>query len=186
MVWQDMSVCAKCHAKLNAAEKYRESLATEGEILSDDDEDATLMNALEEAAHQEGKRIIPSSVVGAAPVDQPEKPIELSYDPRDDTFTGTKSKLVNLAVRAVQELGWKLENANESVGFVTFETGVSLGSWSGVLCSVTVQELSENRFRLKGTAKQNVRGGQFLAINLFGEAQNKVNKVILKMRELLS
>jgi hypothetical protein len=35
-----------------------------------------------------------------------------------------------------------------------------------------------------GTAKQNVRGGQIAAFDLFGEAQGKVNAVVRKMREL--
>jgi hypothetical protein len=92
--------------------------------------------------------------------------------------------LVKLAMRAVQELGWKLENANESLGMVTFETGISWGSWSGVSCSLSIDEVSENQFRVTGTGKQNVRGGQLLALNIGGEAKGRAQKAIKKMKEL--
>jgi hypothetical protein len=98
--------------------------------------------------------------------------------------SGTMPLLVKLAMRAVQDLGWKLENANEHLGLVTFETGMSWGSWSGISCSLNIEEVSTNQFRVTGTAKQNVRGGQFLAINFGGEAQSKVRKAIDKMQEL--
>jgi hypothetical protein len=93
-------------------------------------------------------------------------------------------QIVKLAMRAVQELGWKLENANEALGLVTFETGISWGSWSGVSCSLNIEGVGENRFRVAGTGKQNVRGGQILAPNLFGEAQGRASRAINKMKEL--
>jgi hypothetical protein len=93
-------------------------------------------------------------------------------------------QIVKLAMRAVQELGWKLENANEALGLVTFETGITWGSWSGVSCSLNIEGVGENRFRVTGTGKQNVRGGQVLAVNLFGEAQGRASKAINKMKEL--
>jgi hypothetical protein len=92
--------------------------------------------------------------------------------------------MVKLAMRAVQELGWKLDNANETLGVVTFETGMTWGSWSGVSCSLNIEEISANRFRVTGTGKQNVRGGQLLALNIGGEAQKKAAKAIGKMAEL--
>jgi len=110
--------------------------------------------------------------------------VPLKYDQASDTFTGTMSQMVKLAMRAVQELGWKLDNANESLGLVTFETGMSWGSWSGISCSLNIEEAGENRFRVTGTGKQNVRGGQFVAPNFFGEAQGRAAKAINKMKEL--
>ena len=92
--------------------------------------------------------------------------------------------VVKLAMRAVQDLGWKLDQANESLGMVTFQTGVSWGSWSGVSCSLNIEEVSQNTFRVKGTGKQNVRGGQLVAFNIGGEAQGKARKVIEKMQQL--
>lgn len=113
----------------------------------------------------------------------PPAPAKVKYNPSGDTFTGTTTLLVKLAMRAIQELGWKLENANENLGLVTFETGISWGSWSGVSCSLNIEEVSPNTFRVKGTAKQNVRGGALFSIDLGGEAQSKARKAIDKMKE---
>jgi hypothetical protein len=60
---------------------------------------------------------------------------------------------------------------------------VSWGSWSGVSCSLTIEEISPNTFRVLGTGKQNLRGGQLLAID-FGEAKGRAAKAIEKMKEL--
>ena len=107
------------------------------------------------------------------------------YNTRTGLFTGTTLLLVKLAVRAIQELGWKVENANESVGIVTFETGMTWGwgSYSGVSCSLSIQELTPNTFRIVGTGKQNVRGAQLMAFD-FGEAKKLANKAIAKMAQL--
>jgi hypothetical protein len=119
-----------------------------------------------------------------APMTRERAPTRATYNPGDDTFTGTMALVVKLAMSAVQELGWKLDNANENLGLVTFETGISLGSWGGVSCSLNITETSPNQFRVTGTGKQNLRGGQFIAINFGGEAQGKAQKAIDKMREL--
>jgi hypothetical protein len=93
-------------------------------------------------------------------------------------------QVAKLAMRAVQELGWKLDNVNETLGLVTFQTGMTWGSWSGVSGSLSIEEVGEYQFRVGGTGKQNVRGGQILALNLFGEAEGKITQVLNKMREL--
>ena len=92
--------------------------------------------------------------------------------------------MVKLAVKAVQTVGYKLESVNETVGLVTFETGMSWGSWSGVSGSLTIEETGSDLFRVSGTGKQNVRGGQSVALDLFGESRGRINKVITKMKEL--
>jgi hypothetical protein len=81
-------------------------------------------------------------------------------------------------------LGWKLDAANETLGIVTFQTGISWGSWNGVSCSLNIEEVSPSRFRVTGTGKQNLRGGQIIALNIGGEAQSKARKAIDKMRQL--
>ena len=108
----------------------------------------------------------------------------LDYNSDTDTFSGTMVEIVKLAMRAIQEIGWKLDQANETLGLVTFETGISWGSWSGISCSLNITEISSNMFHVTGTGKQNVRGGQLLALNIGGEAQHKVDKAIQKMKEL--
>ena len=111
-------------------------------------------------------------------------PTVVHYNSDTDTFTGTMVLMVKLAMRAIQEFGWKLDQANETLGMVTFQTGVSWGSWSGISCSLNIEEISPNTFRVNGTGKQNVRGGQILALNIGGEAQGKARKAIEKMKEI--
>lgn len=106
------------------------------------------------------------------------------YNRQSDTFEGTMVLMVKLAMRAVQELGWKLDQANESLGLVTFQTGMSWGSWSGVSCSLNIEEIGTNQFRVSGTGKQNLSGGQLIALNIGGEAQGKAKKAIEKMKQL--
>ncbi len=108
----------------------------------------------------------------------------MSYNQYTDTFKGTMPLMVKLAMRAVEELGWLLDRADASVGLVTFQTKMSWGSWSGVVGSLNIVEESPHRFRVSGTARQNLRGGQLLAMNLFGEAESKTQKAIDKMKQL--
>lgn len=117
-------------------------------------------------------------------LDAPPVPRRVKYDQSMDTFSGTMLLMVKLAMRAIQELGWKLDAANETLGMVTFQTGISWGSWSGVSCSLNIEEVTPSTFRVTGTGKQNVRGGQLIALNIGGEAQSKARMAIDKMRQL--
>ena len=118
--------------------------------------------------------------------ESPPKPTRAKYNRSSDTFTGTTTLLVKLAIRAYKIRRWKLESANETLGLVTFETGISWGSWSGVSCSLNIEEVSPNTFRVTGTAKQNVRGGALFSVDLGGEAKSKARKAIDKMKEFAS
>jgi hypothetical protein len=91
--------------------------------------------------------------------------------------------MVKLAMRAVQELGWKVDSANEVLGLVTFKTGMTWGSFSGVAGSLNIEEVSASGFRVTGTGKQHNPGGK-IVLNLFGEAEKEVAKVIRQMAEL--
>ena len=102
----------------------------------------------------------------------------------DGSFLGTRSLLVNLAAKAILQNGWKLDGADEKSGIVSFTTGVTWGSWSGVSGTMFIDEIGEHRFNVIGSAKQNVRGAQLFAPNIGNEAQQKANKVIEIMREL--
>ena len=53
-------------------------------------------------------------------------PSTVNYNRGTDTFTGTTVLMAKLAMRAVQELGWKLDQANETLGLV--HSGGSLNS----------------------------------------------------------
>ena len=111
------------------------------------------------------------------------KPTEIIYN-GNGIFIGTMPLMIKLALRAIQELGWIIDQANDVSGIVTFQTKISWGSWSGVSCSLFIEEIEENKFKIKGTAKQNLRGGQILALNIGNEAESKAEKAILKIIEL--
>ncbi len=108
----------------------------------------------------------------------------VTYYARTERFSGTMSAVVKLAMRAVQQLDWKLDDANETLGLVTFQTGMSFGSWSGISGSLTIEEIEVGHFKVSGTGKQNLRGGQLIALNIGGEAQGKARKAIEVMKEL--
>ncbi|BAV45836.1 Uncharacterized protein MLTONO_0933 [Mesorhizobium loti] len=111
------------------------------------------------------------------------QPTKAQFQP-DGTFIGTKALLVKLAAKAVLQIGWRLDNADEQAGLVAFTTGVTWGSWSGVSGTVYIEDLGSNRFRPVGSAKQNVRGGAMLSLNLFNEAESKIERIIEAMRSL--
>lgn len=106
------------------------------------------------------------------------------YNVESDDFVGSMVMMVKLAMRAVQGLGWKLDQVNESLGLVTFQTGMSWGSWSGVSCSLNIEEVTPGIFRVSGAGKQNLRGGQIIALNIGGEAQGKARTAIDYMKQL--
>lgn len=101
-----------------------------------------------------------------------------------DTFRGTKAEVIRLAIRAIQQKGWKLDQVNESVGIVSFETAMSFGSWSGITANLIIEEAGPNLYRVTGTAKQNLRGGQVAAFDIAGESQSVVREAIAAMRSL--
>lgn len=110
---------------------------------------------------------------------------KVTFESQKDAFRGTMPLMVKLAMRAVQDLGWKLENANETLGLITFKTGISMGSWSGVSCSLNIEEIEDGLFQVKGTGNQNISGSQLIAMD-FGEANRKASKAIQRMKELSS
>jgi len=92
--------------------------------------------------------------------------------------------MVKLAMKTVQALEWKFDDANETLGLVTFQTGMRWGSWSGVSCSLSIEEVSPNTFNVTGVGKQNIRGGQVVALDLGGEAKKKARNAIDMMKKL--
>jgi hypothetical protein len=112
--------------------------------------------------------------------------MQVTYNDETDTFAGTMVSLVKLAIKAVQEIGWTVTSADENIGLVTFETGVSWSSWSEVSCTLNIEELSAGVFKVTGTGKQNVRRGQLLTINIGHGAQRKAQKAIEMMKKLTS
>lgn len=127
----------------------------------------------------------PNCIGCGAPIEASKAPVPTSVELQpDSTFIGTKALLVQLAAKAIIQIGWRLDNADEQTGLVAFTTGVTWGSWSGVSGTVYIEGLGNNRFRAVGSAKQNVRGGALLSMNLFNEAEGKVARIIETMRTL--
>lgn len=117
-------------------------------------------------------------------IDLANAPDRASYDKVNNRFHGTTLQIMNLAIEAIQQLKWKVNSANEAVGLVTFQTGVTWGSWSGVVGSLHIRPIANNYFEVSGSGKQNLSGGQILALNIGNEAQRKVDKVIAAMAEI--
>ncbi|HEY0014293.1 MAG TPA: hypothetical protein VGB79_15730 [Allosphingosinicella sp.] len=101
-----------------------------------------------------------------------------------DCFRATRALLTRHAVKAVQSLNYKVDSADEASGLVSFTTGMTWGSWSGVSGSIYLEEIEPYKLRATGNAKQNVKGGQLIALDIGGEAKGKVTKVIEEMRRL--
>ncbi len=96
------------------------------------------------------------------------------------------TRVVKLAMRAIQQFGWKIDDANGNLGLVTSQAGISWGSWSGISGSLNIEELEAGRFRITGSDKQNVRGDRLIAFNIGREAQSKARKAMKVLKQLAS
>lgn len=131
---------------------------------------ALLTNCVTSAAPTPGVEAAAPSVVGT--------------QSSDATFRGTKTEIIHLAIRAIQSKGWKLDQVNENVGIVSFETQISWGSWSGISANLIIEEAGPSLYRVTGTAKQNLRGKQLVAPDIAGESQGVVRDALAAMRSL--
>ncbi len=107
-----------------------------------------------------------------------------TYNTKTDTFSGTLSAVMKLAIQAVHDLGYRIDYANESLGLLTFQTGMTWSSWNGALCSLSFEERGPNTFRAIASVKANQSGGQIFAPDLFGELKGKATIVIKTMTKL--
>lgn len=114
----------------------------------------------------------------------PRQAIKASFESKSGTFGGSKPLLVRLAVKSIIDIGWRVDSSDEASGLVSFTTGMTWGSFSGVSGTIFVEETQPGRFSVSGTGKQNIRGGQLIAPNLFNEANKKVAKVVDRMKQL--
>ncbi|OYX67033.1 MAG: hypothetical protein B7Y88_04215 [Sphingomonadales bacterium 32-64-17] len=89
--------------------------------------------------------------------------------------------IAELAKRAITSANYRVDNVDASAGTATFTTGVTMGSWSGVSGTISWNEVAPYRYKVTGHGKQNVQGGQVVAMNLFDEANAKANNVIREM-----
>ena len=103
---------------------------------------------------------------------------------QDGLFDGTRQQIVRLATTAINELDYRLDSVDEAAGVATFTTSVTMGSWSGVSGSIQLNEVAPFRFEVIGKAKQNIKGGQLIALNIMGEAEGKIRAVVDRMKVL--
>lgn len=106
------------------------------------------------------------------------EPVIVKFDIDSGLFYGTIPLIAKLAALSVQALKWKVDTINENVGLVTFQTGLTWGSWSGVIGSLTINAKGDNFFEVVGSGKQNLAGGQFIAVNFYNEAEKKHLKLL--------
>lgn len=109
-------------------------------------------------------------------------PAALSFE--DGQFVGTSAMIAELAKRAIANVNYRVDSADAAAGTASFTTGVTMGSWSGVSGTISWEETGPYRFKVTGQGKQNVQGGQVVAINLFDEANAKASNVIREMVRL--
>ena len=109
-------------------------------------------------------------------------PGKVSYG--DGEFIGTSAQIMELAKAAVARSDYRVDAADAGAGTVTFTTGMTMGSWSGVSGTISWQESAPYRFKVTGHGKQNVKGGQMVALNLFDEANAKARNVVEQMMQL--
>lgn len=96
---------------------------------------------------------------------------------RSGVFLLSISELLSAITSVVvSEYGYTVTISNENM--VTFETGMNMFSWSGMTGTIVIQKLGENEYKLIGSGKQNIRGGQLGTIGGTGAAIKKVKTVI--------
>ena len=124
-------------------------------------------------------------VASKTEVAKPPAVTSVSFDARNELFIGTVPLLVKLAAKCINELSWRIDNIDETNGLISFTTGMTWGSFSGVSGTLLLQEVKPSKFKITGSAKQNLRGGQVVALNLFNESQKKVDKIVVAMKSMI-
>lgn len=116
-------------------------------------------------------------VVGEQTTRAPDRPSLI-----DGRFSATRDMMAAICKSAVQASNYRVDAVDEAAGTITFTTGMTMGSWAGVSGTIVYNEVSPYLFEVSGAAKQNVRGGQVVALDLFGEAKSKIDNVIIEMK----
>jgi hypothetical protein len=107
-----------------------------------------------------------------------------TYNATEDVFVGSQVQVLKLAMKAIQVEGYKIEDANESLGFITFSTGMTWNSFSGASCTISFSEIQAGRFKASGAGKQKPSGLFRMSVDLTGEANSIANKVISRMKKI--
>ena len=104
------------------------------------------------------------------------------YNRKSDTFIGSLPAVMKLAMKAVQQLGYRISNANETLGLLSFEVGTQLLRYGGQF-SLYVEEVRENTFcvRVEGFQSEGSDLGRALRNSW---KPKEAEKVIDKMIDL--
>ncbi len=126
----------------------------------------------------------------AAPIDQQSEVTSadtsaaghIGYRRADNTFHGSLGTVVQYATLAINDLQWTITGASEMTRTLTFETRMSVSSWSGLTVTLSFFEVAPNVWRVSGSGKSNVRGAQLVAPDLLGSVQTAIARVLTKMQ----
>ena len=136
------------------------------------------------------KTITPNKTDPFSPNKAAQQPVsnkksKVTYSRSGNCFEGLLSDVVKLAMRAVVESKYTVENVNDSVGMISFKTGMTWSSFQGASCSITFVEIEEGKYMPQSAGKQNVSGAQLMALD-FGGAKQIAEKVIETMKKIAS
>jgi hypothetical protein len=101
---------------------------------------------------------------------------------RNDTFVGSLPDVMKLAIKAVHRLGYRISNANESLGLLSFQVATTLTRYGGQY-SLYIEEVQENSFRVRVEGFQ-TEGGWGSIINNTLRTPPEARKVLDEMRDL--
>ena len=107
-----------------------------------------------------------------------------TYDAAKDVFVGDSVSILKLAMAAIQSCGHKIDNANESLGFISFSTGMTWNSFAGAACTIALSESGVGQYKVSGSGKQKAHGLFRISLDLTGETNRIASKVIDEMKKL--
>jgi hypothetical protein len=110
--------------------------------------------------------------------------MNVKYNKDQDLFLGTKSDVMQLAIKAINLKNYTLDDADKDIGFIKFSTGMTWNSFSGASCSLIFNEVENNKIEVQGSGKQKPSGLLRVSMDLTGETKRIVIKVINKMIEI--
>lgn len=111
---------------------------------------------------------------------QPKPPEAPIFDEESGLFNANSTQMKNLATKALQAINYTVLSASEDV--VSFKTGMTWGSFSGVTGSLVFTEAKPYWFEVEASGKQNLSGGQLVALD-WGESKKIANKVLSRMKQ---
>lgn len=73
-------------------------------------------------------------------------------------FSGPLTDVIKLALRALIDCKFTVDNVNDSVGIISFQTGMQWTASAGCSCSITFVEIEDGVFKAQGSGKPNQAG----------------------------